>query len=259
MNKPSLFLFEQEKEVHIWQVNLSALKSYTAQFINLLSMDEKVRFSKFKFTILQEKFAIGRASLKILLSKYLEILPKDVVLSYTKSGKPFLSDSNLCFNLSHSGDYALIAITNAQSIGIDIEEIKPIDDLDTVAKLIFSEKEYHHWLSLSHMEQESAFYQSWVKKEALSKGTGEGLNLSFNTLEVNTLSNTNPTLVTCPFLKEERLWEIYNLDLNNNGYRAALATAFSPSSKRMLDVTNHIQNDCHNLDKINQDIEWAPL
>ena len=258
MNKPSLFLFEQDKEVHIWWIKLSSLRDYIEQLINLLSMDEKIRLSKFKFSTLQEDFAICRGSLKVLLSKYLQILPKKIVLSYMKQGKPYLPNSHLCFNLSHSGDFALIAITNAQSIGIDIEEIKSIHDVYDVAKLILSEKEYSQWLSLSHLEQKSIFYQTWVKKEALSKGLGEGLNLSFNAFEVNTLSDTNPSLISFPLLKKERLWEIYNLALADDRYMAAMATAFNPSSIRMLDFTSHIQNDYHNPDKINPSIEWAP-
>jgi 4'-phosphopantetheinyl transferase len=103
----------------------------------------------------------------------------DTQLAYGEKGKPYLLDNTLKFNLSHSGDFVVLAVSDTE-IGVDIEKIKPYNK--AVAKRCFTSAELE-WLSEENTNE--AFYRLWTAKESIMKATGAGFSLppqSFCTL-----------------------------------------------------------------------------
>lgn len=101
--------------------------------------------------------------------------PDEVPFS-NENGKPRLS-SGICFNLSHSGDYALCAISDSD-IGCDVETVK---DFDLKLAARFCPEEYENILSCHGIsEQTDMFFRYWVLKESFMKLTGMGLRLPLN-------------------------------------------------------------------------------
>lgn len=99
---------------------------------------------------------------------------EDVVFSYSPHGKPYLAAyPQLHFNLSHSGCYAACAI-HTQPVGIDVEQVVPLDILPFREHL--STAEYYELRSLPATEQLSHFYHLWTLKESYLKQTGMGLS-----------------------------------------------------------------------------------
>lgn len=92
-------------------------------------------------------------------------------LAYGSNGKPYLKDGTFYFNLSHSGDYVVLA-TSTKEIGVDVEKIEPYSD--SVAKRCFTPPEYK-WLKQERNIE--AFYRLWTAKESVMKGTGLGFSL----------------------------------------------------------------------------------
>lgn len=90
-------------------------------------------------------------ALRKVLARYLDEDPSEIELREGTHGKPALADlsSPLRFNLSHSGDLALVAVTQGREVGVDIQKIKPRRDL--------------------------AFYKAWTRREAIVKCAGTGL------------------------------------------------------------------------------------
>ena len=89
--------------------------------------------------------------------------------------KPCLAKENgLCFNLSHSGDYALYAFTQGYDVGIDVEYINETLELEDMATSVFSIEELSRWRPLPLNKKTHTFFKSWVSKEAILKASGKG-------------------------------------------------------------------------------------
>jgi 4'-phosphopantetheinyl transferase len=173
-------------EVHLWRVNL--MPHSTAEFWRLLSQDEQQRAEKFRQAKTQQRFVTVRGILRLLLGRYLERDPKTLGFTYGVYGKPMLQspDSHLPieFNLSHSGDLALYALTLEHPLGIDLEQIRPDCNYLAIAQRFFTPSEVSGILSLPLEHQPAAFFQIWTAKEAYIKALGGSVFAGLSQFEV---------------------------------------------------------------------------
>ncbi|MGY3053455.1 4'-phosphopantetheinyl transferase [Pedobacter sp. UYEF25] len=149
----------------------------------LLSEDEKIKANRFRFLADLERFSTARIALKLLLKHLSGASADEIVLELSKNGKP--SFRNLEFNLAHSGDYVLIALSN-KPIGIDVEIPKEHFDFSVILKNTFSVEEINY--INQNQNSKKSFLILWTRKEALLKATGEGLTEDLPTISV--LNNT---------------------------------------------------------------------
>ena len=102
-----------QNEVHIWRAPLDVSWSWT--FDEALSLEDRTRADRFKFESDRRKFCAARASLRLILSRYLGVKPGRIQLETGDYGKPFIADKHVAqglrFNISHSHQLALISIT----------------------------------------------------------------------------------------------------------------------------------------------------
>lgn len=159
--------------VSVWQVKLSDFTAETTRLQTLLSQDELQRALRYRFAKHQERFIIARAMLRHILSLYIGEPPERIQFEYGPQGKPALTKSKVQFNVSHSDDMAVYAVSFAE-VGIDIEKIEEKDH-DALAKRFFSETEQTALAALTKTERMAAFYQMWAGKEAVVKAIGNGL------------------------------------------------------------------------------------
>ncbi|MBO1051683.1 MAG: 4'-phosphopantetheinyl transferase superfamily protein [Dolichospermum sp. DET73] len=166
-------------DVHIWRINLNSSESQLQFFRETLSSDEIARAQRFYFPEHRQRFIAGRGTLRAILGQYLGIDPKQVEFEYQPRGKPLLAakfaDQGLLFNLSHSQDLALCGVSYQNQIGVDLEYIRTMSDLEGLAKRFFSSREYEHLRLISPQEQQQIFFRYWTCKEAYLKATGDGL------------------------------------------------------------------------------------
>ena len=107
----------------------------------------------------------------------------DLKISYTPYNKPILEyKPNLYFNLSHSGSKVLLGI-NDKPIGVDVEEIQPIEE--NLTKLVFTVKEQAYYNILNPVDRLNYFYKIWTLKEAYLKAIGKGLAVPMEELYLN--------------------------------------------------------------------------
>jgi len=176
-----------ESRIDLWQFSLAHELRATAQ---LLSSDEQARASRFYFDKHRRRFATGRASLRIILSRYLNTSPDQIVFTYNPQGKPEVySTQKLQFNLSHSGDLAILAVGKHFPLGVDIEHYSARPYLG-MAKMLFSEKELIDFNKAPLALKPALFFHIWSQKEAFIKACG--LGLSYPTKEF-TVPTTVPT------------------------------------------------------------------
>jgi 4'-phosphopantetheinyl transferase len=186
------------RAVHVWAVPLDLSPKKIARLATVLSADELERADKFRFPHLRSRYVAARGSLRVLLGRFLQRDPVTLEFNYSSRGKPALKGQGtelLHFNLAHSHELALIAITRAAPVGVDVERIRPMRDADRIADRFFSAREAEAFRSVPAAEQDAAFFSLWTRKEAWLKATGDGISESLSKFEVTFLPGDEPRVV----------------------------------------------------------------
>jgi 4'-phosphopantetheinyl transferase len=221
-------------EVHVWRIDLDVSKSQLENLVVTLSSDELARANRFHFQEHCQRFIAGRGSLRNILSLYLGIEPQQVRFDYEPRGKPLLADtladSGLLFNLSHSQGLALCAVNYTRKIGIDLEYIRSVSDLEALAQRFFLPREYEVVRSLPPHQQQEVFFRYWTCKEAYLKATGDGIS-QLEQVEIS-LTSTQPAK-----LLASEDWSLVEFTPADN-YRAAVAVAGSAWHLKCLEFAN---------------------
>jgi 4'-phosphopantetheinyl transferase len=186
--------------------------------LNYLSTDEEIRANRYKFEHLKNRFIVTRNILRILLGKYLKLHPKEIIFNYNQKGKPTLDKNcnylNLEFNISHSENFALYGFVLNRKIGVDLEKIRPIKELDKIAHRFFSLSEYKLITNSKNPEKQQIFFKMWTAKEAYLKAIGTGISEGLDSIEIDNLHLK---------INQQNLnnWQLYNLETEIN-YQASL-------------------------------------
>jgi 4'-phosphopantetheinyl transferase len=170
--------------VHVWQIPLDYDATAMSRLAVLLSTDERTRAQRFRFERDARRFVAARGAIRAILAEYLEMAPTSFAFTYAERGKPALAGGELEFNVSHSGEIAMIAVYRGGRVGVDVEAMRPLHDLDALAVRSFAPLELAVLRSLPSAERELAFYRCWTRKEAFIKATGEGLTRALDTFVV---------------------------------------------------------------------------
>jgi 4'-phosphopantetheinyl transferase len=160
--------------VHLWIADLRDWKIHEENFKSYLSPDEIFRYRRYLIPEKKEQFLYSRGLIRNLLSSYLNVSPESIELSNNHSGKPYLSDANLSFNVSHSSDLLIIGICSGSEIGVDIQNVYPIENPETIIKNTFSQKERTFLSKYQNNDLHIPFFSIWTAKEAYIKALGEG-------------------------------------------------------------------------------------
>lgn len=234
------------RAVHVWPVSTHAPDAVIEQFWFFLAPDEMDRAGRFRFDRLRRSFILARGALRVLLGRYLSIAPGGIEFSYGSKGKPALAAPHrLQFNASHSGDLALFAFTLDCEVGVDVERIRPMPDIEDVAKRFFCAEETAELMALPAGQRGHGFFLCWTRKEAYVKATGEGLSTPLDAFRV-TLQPSEPAGIV--HLERDPIaaqaWTLHDL-APAPGYAAALAYRDSPrplqtfpffNPKQLLDI-----------------------
>lgn len=162
--------------IHIWHTTLERHTEKYKLFQSWLSPEEKIRAKKLAIPY-QQNFVISRGVLRDLLAYYSEQFPQKLKLTYSVSGKPLLTNvkNPLEFNLSHSKNSWACVFSIDTPVGIDIEYVKPRMHLDKIAYRFLPADEYDRLQLLRGKKKLNAFFNAWVKNEALVKAMGNTL------------------------------------------------------------------------------------
>lgn len=177
--------------VDVWRGQLPMPEEAVFSLSLSLSEAEQQRAAQYRTTQLQQRYQTGRGLIRRVLAAYLDTSPSTIGLHQDAYGKPQLSSGELSFNLSHSHDQIALAVSNLNCIGLDVEVIRPRNNLKNLAQHCLSDQEWRVWQSLPHDQQLSSFYRLWTIKEAFVKACGRGLaaGLSQCSVDMNRFQN----------------------------------------------------------------------
>jgi 4'-phosphopantetheinyl transferase len=216
-------------EVHFWTFDLALpVGARLGPIESALSPEERERGARFAPPDARRRFVVARMALREVLSSYLGLRPEDVALGAGNLGKPLMAeqaDAWLHFNLSHSGETAVIACARDRDVGVDIESLRQDLDHDAVVERYFSAAEKLEWATLPDSERAQAFLRGWTCKEAYVKALGEGLSHPSDAYSVR-LSPSEPAALLGDRLRPgaELAWSLH-LPPAPAGLVAAIAIA----------------------------------
>lgn len=215
--------------VDVYYFRISEKQNKVSMYTNILMDDEIEKARRFHYKKDKDNYIICRGALRNLISSSIDINPQEIIFKYNSFGKPELSLSQnikgLKFNLSHSGDLCLIAVTNDLDIGVDIEKVSYIENCSSIAQNFFSESEIMLLRFASNDERQELFYNLWTQKEALVKASGKGLTFGMDHWSINPRSGKHKL-------------KIYNTEYTvipfkiHNDYQSALCLAGNSERSR---------------------------
>ncbi len=224
---PPALLSLGAREAHVWAATLAQSAEHVSLYQQMLSPDELARAGKFHFDRDRKRFITGRGLLRSILGRYLDREPRQIQFKYGARGKPTLGgyagDEPLHFNLAHSDDLMLLALTRGCAVGVDVERLRTLDGAEDIAERFFSALESSRLRALPNIKKPAAFFNLWTRKEAWLKATGEGIAESLNQVQVSFLADEPARLVSLfGDTQAGRHWHLCELN-PAAGFVAALA------------------------------------
>lgn len=205
--------------VHVWVVDLESAPATPG----ILSPSELARAGRFRFAKDRRGFIASHAALRQILAAYTDLHPASLDFMTLPHGKPALVSGGLQFNLSHSGELALVALAAGCELGVDIERLRAQVEMEAIARRFFSPSETEALLAYPEPERAPAFFRCWTRKEAYVKAIGGGLTISLSSFVVS-LEPARAELLS----GVEAPWTLHSLDVHPS-YCAALAVACNPA------------------------------
>jgi 4'-phosphopantetheinyl transferase len=215
-------------DIQLWNIDINPANHTPGELESLLSDEERERAAKFRFDGHRDRWVAGRAMLRNILADVTQQTPESVAFKYNEHEKPRLHSSSgheaVHFNLTHSGDLALLAVTTIGPVGIDIEQVKRLPNIDLVVDRFFSAAEKRAFNAVRGDDDRlQAFYACWTCKEAYLKALGCGISKPTDTFDVTFLADTEPRIVAIDGEQSAaKDWLLFDLNVAP-GYVGALA------------------------------------
>jgi 4'-phosphopantetheinyl transferase len=203
-------------EVHVWYVRLAADEHAVTELIASLPATERQRALAFRHPQARAQFVVTRTALRSILSAYLEVSPLRLEFVHGPQGKPSLTGEWrwLHFNVTHSHDVALIAVTRRGEVGVDVERLRPFANDLGMAERYFSPSETETLRALAGPRRSEAFFRAWTRKEAFLKASGKGISYGLERVEVTLLPEEPPRFLRIDGCEQRAAeWSLRHLSL----------------------------------------------
>jgi 4'-phosphopantetheinyl transferase len=224
---PLLGFKELSNQVHIWAVDLEHWGFPCHEAMQMLPESERKQSERFRFEILKTRYIKGHYLLRSLLGMYLGIDFYDQEFHIHKYGKPSLkntqAEDSIYFNMSNSKNTCICVFRQHGDIGVDVEKIHELSNLDRIVERFFSPLERKKIRSLSEQSRKKTFFKYWTRKEALLKAMGVGLSFPLDKVDVtDDQEETAEAFVKTTGLHAESEWTLKDINVFE-GFASAIA------------------------------------
>jgi 4'-phosphopantetheinyl transferase len=225
---PSALERPEAQVLHLWSVETNPNQDPAIALSALLSPDEQARGQRYIVPKARRQFVETRGLLRLLLGAYLQKDPRSLDFHYSENGKPCLAKTSggalLQFNVSHSQDRVLYAVSADHAVGIDLEGVNPLISYQDIAHRICTPQEWTIFNQLPPDQQSQAFFKIWTRKEALVKLGGDRLYEKLTIFEVPACATSGSYWVKA---EGQKFW-LQDLDLYES-FAGAIALPAAPA------------------------------
>lgn len=189
-----------------------------------LRSSEVARAERYRFKAPRRRFVAARGLLREILGGYLNLPPDRMQFQKNAWGKPRLTrpQDALQFNIAHTGDLLLVAVTAERTVGIDVETVRPVQNLDGLVTCAFSPTERVAFRALPRSQRLEAFFATWTRKEAYMKARGLGFGLPLGAFDVTVAPDEPPQVLADRHAPNvESTWALSDVPLEQK-HRASL-------------------------------------
>jgi 4'-phosphopantetheinyl transferase len=163
-------------DLHLWKIATAGQGRPPADDLwALLSDAERERAARLRLNLHRERYLRAQSGLRRILASYVGCAPDAIVFLRGGAGKPYLEDTPLHFNLTTSGDLALLGVSLQEPVGVDCEHVRPRSELEGVARRMFPPMVAERVIAAPYPERLGHFYRAWTALEADVKSDGRGL------------------------------------------------------------------------------------
>ena len=188
-----------DDEVHVWRCWLEQSDGPIEQLREVLSPEERVRADRPYQERGRRHAVVARGFLRRVLAGYLGVAPATLSFIYGEKGKPSFAwggeHGDVHFNLSHSGDVAVLGVARGRELGADVERLRAIADHADIASRFFSPAENAELVARWSGDPIRGFFTCWTRKEAYIKATGLGLSQPLDGFDVTIAPGDPPRLL----------------------------------------------------------------
>jgi 4'-phosphopantetheinyl transferase len=218
----------EEGQPEVWFACTDNLLSEIERFAAWLSPPEAERAKSFRFERDRDRYIVEHGILRSLLGDYVGVEPKALAVLSGAHGKPYLSGVDgpdlPQFSLSSSDGHAAFAFSRSAGIGVDIEKIRDIVEMESIALRHFTPNEKELVLGGTMEQRERRFYRVWTRKEAILKAHGIGLLKGMDRVDVGGAEGTGPWKVVLDDESGGAGYTVFDID-EVEGFAAAVAVA----------------------------------
>jgi 4'-phosphopantetheinyl transferase len=216
-----------DDSISIWRVGLEWPESDVKAATEILSSDERERAKRFHRLSDRKHFIVARAALRLVLTRYLNVDPRQISFDQNAFGKLRLMGTyypDLRFNVAHSSDLALYVVGNGREVGVDLERIEPRFATMGLARSLFALEEVAALSTFSNEDFVAGFYRCWTRKEAYVKAKGLGLSLPLKSFVVSVAPPNETSLLVADRneIGEQTRWMLVDVTVGE-GFAASLA------------------------------------
>jgi 4'-phosphopantetheinyl transferase len=170
-----------ERDVHVWTVPLAPGAGDEDAIGDMLSVEERATMARLSSTAGRRRYGRSHAAVRVIVGGYLGRDPRRVSFRRDPLGKPQVAGGDLRYSLSHAGDVALVGVGRGRPLGVDVEPVRRLVEREALVRRCFTARERAH---LDALGTDEDILRLWVRKEAVAKATGEGLERVFEGLDV---------------------------------------------------------------------------
>ncbi|MGR9117453.1 MAG: 4'-phosphopantetheinyl transferase family protein [Gammaproteobacteria bacterium] len=217
--------------IDLWHGRLTGGETIDQRFWRLLDDSERRHAHNLKRQNMQARYVEVHGKMRRILATYLQTEPDRILIGKEAHGKPYLLERpGWVFNLSHSAERFVLAVSKNCQLGADIERYKGRVNLTGLVKKCFAHEERVYWEALPEPDKIREFYRFWTRKEAFVKATGRGIALGLEQCVINPL-NPSEMLRMPENCDRESEWRIADIDLAD-GFACAVA-----NDKGLINIT----------------------
>jgi 4'-phosphopantetheinyl transferase len=215
--------------IEVWCIDTAAQGNSVRQLESVLSVDERERAYRFHFERHRGSFIVVRGMLRLLVGRYTGTPAAEIAFAHGPNGKPSVAGDGVQFNLSHTDGAAVLAFARDCALGVDVECIRPMENLMQLARRFFNPLEAAQLSALPESTRARSFFLCWTRKEAYIKATGNGLSTPLSAFCVTLQADEPAHFVdlgrdTCVRPSE---WMLHNLEISD-AHAGAIAYCGEP-------------------------------